>query len=99
MKTASSIRIKTPSATLKAGKKAFNVKIKKLSGVNGYQIKYSVKKNMKKAKTVTTKKVSNKVKKLGAKKKYYVQVRAYKTVNGKKIFSSWSKVKSIKTKK
>lgn len=99
VKTASSIRIKSPSATLKAGKKAFNVKIKKLSGVNGYQIKYSVKKNMKKAKTVTTKKVSNKVKKLGAKKKYYVQVRAYKTVNGKKIFSSWSKVKSIKTKK
>lgn len=99
VKTTSSVRIKTPSVTLKADKKAFTVKTKKLSGVNGYQIKYSVKKNMKKAKTVTTKKVSNKVKKLGAKKKYYVQVRAYKTVNGKKIFSSWSKIKSIKTKK
>ena len=40
----------------------------------------------------------NKVKKLKAKKKYYVRVRTYKTVNGKKVYSSWSKVKSIKTK-
>lgn len=40
----------------------------------------------------------NKVKKLKAKKKYYVRVRTYKTVKGKKVYSSWSKVKSIKTK-
>ena len=33
-----------------------------------------------------------------AKKKYYVRVRTYKTVNGKKVYSSWSKVKSVKTK-
>lgn len=39
-----------------------------------------------------------KVKKLKAKKKYYVRVRTYKTVKGKKVYSSWSKVKSIKTK-
>jgi len=39
----------------------------------------------------------NKVKKLKAKKKYYVRVRTYKTVKGKKVYSSWSKVKSIKT--
>ena len=32
------------------------------------------------------------------KKKYYVRVRTYKIVNGKKVYSSWSKVKSIKTK-
>ena len=39
-----------------------------------------------------------KVKKLKAKKKYYVRVRTYKTVKGKKVYSSWSKVKNIKTK-
>ena len=39
-----------------------------------------------------------KVKKLKAKKKYYVRVRTYKTVKGKKVYSSWSNVKSIKTK-
>ena len=33
-----------------------------------------------------------------AKKKYYVRVRTYKTVNGKKVYSAWSKVKSLKTK-
>ena len=33
-----------------------------------------------------------------AKKKYYVRVRTYKTVNGKKVYSSWSKVKSVKIK-
>ena len=32
------------------------------------------------------------------KKKYYVRVRTYKIVNGKKVYSSWSKVKSVKTK-
>ena len=33
-----------------------------------------------------------------AKKNYYVRIRTYKTVNGKKVYSSWSKVKSVKTK-
>ena len=33
-----------------------------------------------------------------AKKKYYVRIRTYKIVNGKKVYSSWSKVKSVKTK-
>ena len=33
-----------------------------------------------------------------AKKKYYVRVRTYKIVNGKRDYSSWSKVKSVKTK-
>ena len=57
------------------------------------------------AKTVTVgknKTTSAKVKKLKGKKKYYVRVRTYKLVkiNGKnvKLYSSWSKVKSVKTK-
>ena len=33
-----------------------------------------------------------------AKKKYYARIRTYKIVNGKKVYSSWSKVKSVKTK-
>ena len=33
-----------------------------------------------------------------AKKKYYVRIRTYKIVNDKKVYSSWSKVKSVKTK-
>ena len=36
--------------------------------------------------------------KLTSKKTYYFKVRAYKTVDGKKIYSAWSTVKSIKIK-
>ena len=35
---------------------------------------------------------------LNAKKKYYVRVRAYEDVGVEKYYSSWSKVKSVKTK-
>ena len=47
--------------------------------------------------------VSKKITKLKGKKKYYVRVRTYKTVkvNGKsvRIYSGWSKVKTVTTKK
>ena len=33
-----------------------------------------------------------------AKKKYYVRVRSYKTVNGKRNYSKWSAIKAVKTK-
>ena len=54
---------------------------------------------MKGAKTVKVKgKTSVTVKKLKAKKKYYVQVRAYNTVSGKTVYGSWSTKKSVKVK-
>ena len=47
--------------------------------------------------TLTSKSATSKaLTKLKAGKTYYVKVRAYKTVDGKKIYSSWSKVKSAK---
>ena len=57
-------------------------------------------KSLKKAKVKNIKTNTPKytIKKL-KKKKYYVQVRAYRTVNGKKIYGDWSKVKSVKVKK
>ncbi len=90
---------------LTKGKKSFKVTFKKVSGVSGYQVQYSTDKKFKKnKKTVGVKKAktSATVKKLKSNKKYYVRVRTYKTVriNGKsaKIYSSWSKIKSVKTK-
>ena len=55
---------------------------------------------MKSAKTVSVKKSSKKttIKKLTKGKKYYVRLRTYKTVNGKKIYSDWSAVKNVKVK-
>ena len=87
---------------VKAAKKAISVIWKKVGGVKGYQVQVATDKKFKKnKKTVTIKKqktTKTTVKKLKAKKKYYVRVRTYKIVNGKKVYSSWSKVKSVKTK-
>ena len=87
---------------VKAAKKAVSVEWKKVSGVKGYQVQIATDKKFKKnKKTVTIKKqktTKTTVKKLKAKKKYYVRVRTYKIVNGKKVYSSWSKAKSVKTK-
>lgn len=93
---------KTSIKKLSKGKKKFTVTWVKVSGVKGYQIQYSSDKKFKKnnkSVTVTKQKTTKAtVKKLKSKKKYYVRVCTYKTVNGKKIYSSWSKVKSVKTK-
>ena len=87
---------------VKAAKKAILVTWKKVSGVKGYQVQVATDKKFKKnKKTVTIKKqktTKTTVKKLKSKKKYYVRIRTYKTVNGKKVYSAWSKVKSVKTK-
>lgn len=90
---------------LSKAKKAFTVKWKKQrTQTTGYQIRYSTNKSMKKAKTITVKgnkKTSKKIKKLKAKKTYYVQVRTYKTVKGKKYALPWyagTAVKKVKTK-
>ena len=87
---------------VKAAKKAVSVEWKKVSGVKGYQVQVATDKKFKKnKKTATVKKQKTTkvtIKKLKAKKKYYVRIRTYKTVNGKKVYSSWSKVKTIKTK-
>ncbi|MBQ6392528.1 MAG: fibronectin type III domain-containing protein [Eubacterium sp.] len=69
--------------------------------VDGYQIRYSLKSSMAGAKSKTlagASKTSVKIKKLKAKKKYYVQIRSYKTVGGKKYYSAWSAKKTVKTK-
>lgn len=89
---------------LSKGKKSFKVKVVKLSKtyVTGYSVRYSLNKNMSKAKTKTISKkynkVTMKVKKLKKKKTYYVQVRSYMKISGKNYYSSWSAVKKVKTK-
>ena len=97
----------TSISSLKAGSKKFTVKWKKqATQTTGYQAQYSASSKFSKAKTVTVGKnttVSKKISKLSGKKKYYVRVRTYKTVriNGKsiRIYSGWSKAKTVTTKK
>lgn len=88
----------TSISKLSKGKKAFTVYWKKQSSqTSAYQIRYSLYKSMAKAKTITTTKTYKKVTKLKSKKTYYVQVRTYKTVGGKRYYSSWSSRKYVKT--
>ena len=97
----------TSISSLKASSKKFTVKWKKqATQTTGYQVQYSASSKFSKAKTVTVGKnttVSKKISKLSGKKKYYVRVRTYKTVkiNGKsiRIYSGWSKAKTVTTKK
>ncbi|MDE6658821.1 MAG: fibronectin type III domain-containing protein, partial [Eubacterium sp.] len=97
----------TTLSSVSAKSKGFTAKWKKLTTqTTGYQIQYSTSSKFSSAKTLTVSKnskTSKTISKLKAKKNYYVRVRTYKTVkvNGKstKIYSSWSKAKSITTKK
>lgn len=103
----SQITIKPKKATVSSlkssAKKKLTVKWKKDTSVTGYQVQYStsskfVKKSTKTS-TVSKKSTTSKtVSSLKSKKKYYVRVREYKTVNGKKIYGAWSKAKSVKVK-
>lgn len=81
----------------KSGSTAIKIKWKENRQASGYQIRYSTTKNFKSSKSVTVASKNINYKKIsGLKKgkKYYVQIRAYKKVNGKKYYSSWSAKKS-----
>ena len=95
----------TPSLkSVKAVKKGHKIKViwSKVSNASGYQICWY--KDSKCKKTAAQKIITNaNTTKYSGKgftkgKKYYVRVRSYKIVNGKKVYSKWSKVKSVKTK-
>ncbi len=92
----------TTVSSVSAAKKAFTVKWKKQAvQTTGYQIQYSTNKKFSGAKAVLVTKntaVSKKITKLKSKKTYYVRVRTYKTVGGKKYYSSWSAARAVKTK-
>lgn len=95
------VKVTATSITkITAGKKKLTITCKKKT-VDGYEVQCSTKKNFKsgvKKKIVAGKgKTKITITKLKAKKKYYVRVRSYKLINGKKYYSSWSKVKTRKT--
>lgn len=94
---------KVTNLKVTSASRGFTAKWKKVtSQVTGYQIRYSTSSKFSSAKylwitknTVTSKKVS----KLSGKKRYYVQIRSYKTVNGTKYYSPWSGSVKVTTKK
>ena len=83
-------------------KKTISLTWKKDTKASGYEIQCNTNKKFKSGnKTVTVKKAkttSVKISKLKSGKKYYVRMRAYKTIEGKKYAGSWSKVLTVKVK-
>lgn len=99
VKTAYIVPAKPVISSTTGGKKKLTVSYKKTVGATGYQIAYSTSQN-KDYKYINAGKNSSKktISKLRSGKKYYVKVRAYKTINGKKYYGNYSKTTSVKVK-
>lgn len=80
--------------------KKITAKWKKVKGAAGYQVQCSVKSDFSSGvKSAAGEKNSATVKGLKYGKTYYVRVRAWKKQGGKKSYSAWSEVKSVKVSK
>lgn len=91
-------KLNSAKSTSKKKIKAYWSKVK---GASGYQVMWSTYKNFSKnykTKSVKAKYSSKTVTTAQSKKTYYVRVRAYKTISGKKVYSPWSNTKKVKTK-
>ncbi len=95
-------KAKLTSAKPAKGRKAV-VKWKKVKGITGYQIRYSMNKKFKKGvKRVKVNKAGTIKKtliKLKAQKTYYVQVRAFRKIKKKVVYGKWSNTRKFKAKK
>ena len=103
LKTATKVSKVTLSSVKSSKAKQIAVSWKTVKGASGYVVEYSTSKKFtsKTTRKVTVKKGSSKkttLNSLKSKKKYYVRVRAYKTVNGKAVYGSYSSVKSVTVK-
>ncbi|WP_018592463.1 leucine-rich repeat protein [Terrisporobacter glycolicus] len=90
-----------PSITLSTATKKAYIKWNKISGASGYEIYRATSKSgtYSKLKTITSgNTVSYTNSKLTSQKTYYYKIRAYRVLSGKKVYSSYSSVKSIKVK-
>ena len=100
-------KIVPKKATVKAVKnvktKKLNVTVKRDKLATGYQIKIGTNnkltKNTKTANISKNKTVKQTFKKLKKGKKYYVKVRSYKKIDGKKAYGAWSSAKTVKISK
>ena len=94
-------KVEKTKATVKTTKNAVKISLKKVKNAKGYEIQISNTKKFKNKGLIKKTVKGNRaiVKKLKGNKKYFVRVRAYKIVNGKKVYGAWTKIKAVKTKK
>ena len=89
----------TVKSVSSAKKGTAEVSMKKSAGrVSGYAISYSTDKNGKNAKTVRTTSTKRVLKGLRSGVTYYVKVRAYKSVDGTRMYGAYSAVKTVRVK-
>lgn len=74
------------------------LKLNKVAGAKGYQIRYATNKRFKKA-VIRNSKLSYTIGKLKKGKTYYVKARAYIKSGKNKVYGKWSKAKKVKIKK
>ena len=97
------INFKKPSlsSAKSTKKKTLTVSWKKTGGNSGWQVQYSINRKFRsEARTVILKagKTKTTIKKLKSRKTYYIRIRGYKNVGGKRMYSGWSNVKKVKIK-
>lgn len=100
------VAVKAPAKVKKLSVKASSPRKVRVSwkkqSCDGYRIQLSLQANFKKiAKTVTVrggKSAKKTVSGLKAKKKYYVRIQAYRQVNGKRVYGTFSKKVKVRTK-
>lgn len=80
-------------------KRRVKITLKKVKNAAGYQIRICNNKKFRGYWSKTIKKTTYTFKKLKKKKRYYYKARAYAKNGKKKLYGSWSKVKSVKIKK
>lgn len=96
-------KTKSVKAKIKSAKntkrKSMKLKLSGLSGCDGYQVQYSMKKNFRGAKSIRKRSSSVTLKKLKLKKTYYVRVRVYRNIAGTIYYGKWSGSKTVRIKK
>lgn len=99
--SAKTVLAKPAGVKAKAGVKKATVSWKKTAGATGYKVYRSTKKSSgyKLVKTVKSSKTTSfRNTKLAKKKTYYYKVKAYRTVDGRNVYSPYSSIVKVKTK-
>ena len=96
VETGKKILLKKPKLTAKKKKKTVVIRISGTKDADGYEIYRSVKKKKGYRKIASVKRSVYRDKTKKKRSRYYYKVRAYVLVNGSKVYSKYSKVKSVK---
>ena len=93
----------TPSVTKKTAKKAFTATSSTVKGVDGWEVQYSIREDFWKPVTKDFPNTGTKLYRktcttMQSNRTYYIHVRGYQIVDGKKVYSDWSPVKTVRTK-